>query len=473
MSVIDRLRRTLLRHNLASPSTRVVVALSGGPDSVALLHALHQLHRSAELRLVAVAHLNHQLRPEADADEQFCADMATGLGLPFTSERADVRRLAEAEGRSLEDAAHALRTAFFARAATSHQADAVAVGHSRDDQAETVLLRLLRGAGTRGLSGMYPRNGIVIRPLLECARADLRAYVETSGLRFVHDASNDDVGIPRNRVRAEVLPLLADRFNPRIVETLAREADLARVDHAFLDDLAAQWASTHVEREAGGTCRLDADALAALPEAMARRAVHTALEAGAGGRPIGLDVVDRALALATRDGGPFDAPGQRVQRSGRFVVLSSRPRGAGGRSPALTVSAARAFSYSLPVPGEVRVAEIGRAVSAELAASSADVHDDTGVMAVVPQALVAGGLAVRNRRPGDRLRPSPAGHRKLQDLLVDRKVPRAERDRIPIVTDAGGRIVWVAGHALDQVFRVSDPAQAVVVLRLKGVGGSC
>lgn len=471
MSVLESVRRTIQRHQLASPDTRVAVALSGGPDSTALLHVLRQLGASSELDLAGVVHFNHQLRPESDADEYACRQQAAALGLPFVSGRGDVQRVALESGRSIEDVGHRLRTAFYAEAAQQLRADVVAVGHTQDDQAETFLLRLIRGAGSRGLAAMHPRSGIVIRPLLDCSRSAVRAFLEEHLIPFLHDSTNDDVRIPRNRVRAELLPLLTARFNPRAVDALARAAELAQADEAYLTSVADAWASEHIVR-APDALRVDAPALQVLPLAIARRVLHTAMTEVAGGVTIGFDHVEEALRFARGGTGALEAPGHRVQRDGRYVVLTGRPAGSAGR-PAAVVAPVPVFSYPLPIPGEVSVPEIGCAMTSEVFPSAADVPPPCGVTAVVPQELVTGGLAVRNRRPGDRLRPSRAGQRKLQDLLVDRKVPRGERDRVPIVTDHQGRIVWVAGHALDQVFRVSDPSQAVVVLRLKGVGGSC
>ena len=472
MTLIERVRRTLQRHQLTRSSTRVVAALSGGPDSMALLHVLCALERDGQLHLVAVAHLNHRLREAADADAQFCAGVAATLGVPFVVEQIDVAAFAAAEHRSIEDAAHVARHAFFERAARQHAADVVAVGHTRDDQAETFLLRLVRGAGARGLSAMHPRNGIVIRPLLDCSKADVRAFLQEEALTSVHDASNDDVGIPRNRVRAELVPLLAGRFNPRIVEVLAAEAELARADEQLLDELAAAWARKHLGHQSGGT-RIDAAALAALPQALAWRVLLRAMREAAGGRLIGFDHVQQAWDAVTAGGPAFDAPGHRVERTGSFVVLTSRPAGSTGRPRSAATGSITAFRYTLPVPGEVTIAEIGCVISALVDTSGVARPRADDASAVVPLEMVAGGLAVRNRRQGDRLKPSPAGHRKLQDLFVDRKVPREARDRIPLVVDGAVRIVWVPGLAIDREFHVIDPLQAVVILRLKGVGGSC
>src|SRR5512141_854929 len=172
MSVSERTLRTIRRHSMLPRGGRVVVALSGGPDSVALVHVLGELASAGELAIAALAHFNHQLRGvEADEDEVFCRRMAGALGLPFEAGRADVRALAAEHGRSIEDAARVARYAFFEEVADRIGADVIAVGHTRDDQAETFLLRLLRGSGLRGLAGILPRSGRVVRPLLDVSRA--------------------------------------------------------------------------------------------------------------------------------------------------------------------------------------------------------------------------------------------------------------------------------------------------------------
>ncbi|HET9834068.1 MAG TPA: tRNA lysidine(34) synthetase TilS, partial [Vicinamibacterales bacterium] len=190
MELPDIVRRTIRRHDLAAPSTRVVIALSGGGDSVALAHVLHDLHRASQLTIAGIAHFNHQLRDDADNDEQFCRAVADALGHPFLSDRENVAARANRERRSIEVAGRNARHEFFARACTHFSADVVALGHTRDDQAETFLLRLMRGAGARGLSGMHPRSGRVIRPLLDCGREELRAFLVERDVTFMDDATN-------------------------------------------------------------------------------------------------------------------------------------------------------------------------------------------------------------------------------------------------------------------------------------------
>jgi tRNA(Ile)-lysidine synthase len=276
MNLLDRVRETIRRYSLLTPEATVVAATSGGSDSVALAYVLDELDRSGVCRLIGLAHFNHQLRTEADRDEMFCVQLANDLGRPLIADRADVRDLARRENRSIEDAARTARHAFLERARVGLGADVVALGHTRDDQAETFLLRLLRGAGSRGLGAMHPRREALIRPLIDCRRAELKAWLAQRNIAFVHDASNDDVSVPRNRVRAELLPLIEARFNPSIVEVLAEEAELARDDHQWLEAAADQCYGQVVSSEAARRI-IDSVALRGCPAALQRLIVRRAV----------------------------------------------------------------------------------------------------------------------------------------------------------------------------------------------------
>lgn len=445
---------------------------------MALAHLASELDRAGALRVAGVAHFNHQLRAAADQEERFCVEAADALGWPILVDREDVAGCARRERRSIEVAARAARHRFFERARGELGADRIAVGHTRDDQAETFLLRLVRGAGPRGLAAMHPRNGRIVRPLLACRRDELRDYLRVRGIGYVDDESNADVGIPRNRVRAELLPLLADRFNPRIVDVLAAEAARARDEwrwmEAAADELLA--AATTAGTAAGGPCRwvFEADALRAMPPALRRVVLWRAMQEASGGRAIGGHHVEAAVDLveSATPRGAFDAPGQRVERVGSQVVLISRAPGT-GRQQRGEIS--NLFRYSLSIPGEVSLPD-GSVVGAEVAAGG-DVPlpqpGPSGDIAVVRRDRCREPLAVRNRRPGDRFQPTGLdGRKKLQDLFVDRKIARDSRDRVPIVVDAADRIVWVAGHGVDAAFRVTDPAQPMLILIFKAVEAS-
>jgi tRNA(Ile)-lysidine synthase len=470
--VLDRIRRTIRRHDLASPSTRVVVALSGGGDSVALAHLLRALQDAGDLFVAGVAHFNHQLRADAHHDEAFSRSLADQLGWPCLVEREDVARRARRERFSIEHAARNARHEFFARACAHFSGDVIALGHTRDDQAETFLLRLIRGAGPRGLSGMHPRSGRVIRPLLDCRRSELRAFLVERGLPFVDDSTNKDVAIPRNRVRAELVPLLEDRFNPSVVDALTNQADLARDEWLWmLDEIRTRNLEPRTSNEEPGVWNLERTALLTAPRALRRMALWRAMSDASGGRTVAVRHVEAALRIveSAAPAGSVDAPGHVVERIADRVVLTS------GRSDGVRLQASAFFRYPLSIPGEVSLPEHGCIVSAAFATADGSGEALRARMGSRATAIVAthgwkAPLSVRNRRPGDRFRPFGLDRqKKLQDFFVDRKVARADRDRVPIVVDENDRILWVAGHEIDEAFRVTEASQAVLILTLRQV----
>lgn len=486
MSIHDSVRRTIRRHGLIEPGSRVLTALSGGPDSVALLHVLSEVAELECFHLAGAAHLNHQLRgEESDEDEAFCRRLAAEFSMPIDIERVDVARLARETGTSVEHAAHNARVAFFERAAARLNASAVAVAHTRNDQAETFLLRLLRGAGPRGLGGMHPRSGLVIRPFLETSRADVRHFLRASQVEYQEDRSNADLSIPRNRIRHELIPFLEERYSSSVVDVLDREAAIARDDAEFLDRAAAD-ASRRLVVRRPDSVEIAVDALLAESPAIARRVVRNAQQMASGGRFVGFDAVEAVLGLAVSNStGSLDLPGHRVNRLGDALVLTHKVgRGAGLPRRSSDLSGRRAagaeaegakagFSYELGVPGQVSVPEAACAISAEVqpvpsgeAAGARWPLVGRGKQVVVEGSHLAGPLVVRSRHPGDSFRPlGLQGRKKLQDFFVDRKVRRNQRDSVPLVVDSNGQIVWVAGLSIAEEFRVTDRTRAVVILK--------
>ena len=223
------------RHDLCPAGTRLLLALSGGSDSVALTFLIRDLAEHGGFEVLGLAHLNHRLRTSAGRDEQFCRDLATRLHLPLIVEALDVGTYAESQHLSIEDAARRLRYEFLARAAGQLDADRIAVGHTEDDQAETFLLKLMRGAGPAGLGGIYPRRDAIIRPLLDVSREELRAFLRDRGESWIEDESNADERYPRNRVRHRVIPELDRSYGGTTRSSIARAAALVREDGEWLD----------------------------------------------------------------------------------------------------------------------------------------------------------------------------------------------------------------------------------------------
>jgi tRNA(Ile)-lysidine synthase len=316
----EQVRRTIRRHQLLPSGALVVAGVSGGSDSVALIHLLLDLGEHGSFRMAGMAHMNHRLRASSDRDEQFCRALAEGLRLPILVETADVRGYAAAQRLSLEDAARRLRYDFLSRAAAALDASRIAVGHTRDDQAETFLLKLLRGAGLGGLAAVYPRRGAVVRPLLDVTRGQLREYLSSRGIGWLEDETNEDLTNPRNRVRHVLLPHLERLYGGGVGGALARAAELARLDTSWLDEEAAR----RFERLATRTddaLAFDVMSLAAEPPPIMMRILRLALRTLGGGE-IGfqhVQAVADVLAGACRG---TEVPGARVElRRGQLVLL--------------------------------------------------------------------------------------------------------------------------------------------------------
>ena len=462
------------RNALIPGGARVLVAVSGGGDSVALWYLLAGLAQRGRFDVVGLAHLDHRLRGAAsDADASFCEALATRSGLPSIVESMDVAALAQARHISVEHAGHWARHDFLDRAADRLGATHVALGHTLDDQAETYLLRLLRGAGAAGLSAMRPSLGRVARPLLSTRRCELREYLAARGLAFREDPSNSDERVSRNRVRHDLLPHLG-RYAPRVVETLAREAEIARADDDWLDRAANELRATLVKSTERGI-ELDAPRLSALHPALARRVVRLVL-ADTSDRASGFDHVERVRALAAGSVTPVDLPGCRAERRGDWIQLVPRA----GREP-LSDEEVEPFDHQLDVPGEVALPEAGVALRAAWdqvdspagpqAAMVTDAAEARCALAVSVH-VESRPLRVRNWRPGDWFRPAGLqGHRKkLQDLFVDRKVERRARRRVPVVLDARDRVIWVVGHGVGEEFRAPEAPTDMIMLTVRPLG---
>lgn len=460
MELAGRVRAFAERHGLWTAETPLMAAVSGGADSVALLLILHELARQTRVRLTGVAHLHHHIRgASADEDAAFVARLAERLSLPLELAHDDVPARARRAGVSLELAGRHARLAFFDQLARGGRV--LALAHTRSDQAETVLLRLIRGAGPRGLAGMPPRSGHRIRPLLEIGREELRDWLRARGEAWREDETNEDTTIARNFVRRVVMPRL-DQLNPAAERALTRAARILGPDADLLDHL-ADVESARLLRVEAARVSVDMRELRRLPEALGRRVLRKACLTVAPGRTPGWEDTDALLRLRT---GRLEVGDVRVEPFGDLAVLSNRARGGDRRAAPMAFSVA----LTLDVPGTIRhpsgwwelAAQGPMAPPATLDASP---H---GTRVVLDAAALGRHLTIRGWQPGDRVQPlGLGGRKKLQDVFVDRKVPRDERASVPLVVDAQGRIAWVAGHVIGEAFRVTPRSEAVVVLTLR------
>ncbi len=408
MNITETIRETIERRGLIPAGANVVVGISGGADSVALVHALHELGIP-----FTVAHLNHRLRgAESDADEQFVCN----LGFPVVSKSIDVKTLAAKSGRSIEMAARQARHDFFAEFENS----VIALAHHADDQAETFILKLARGAGSEGLGGMDYSQQIgdlqLIRPLLDLPRAAILEWLTEKQLAWREDASNSDEAFLRNRVRHTILPILEKELNPNIRETIRRTMDILRAENAWMNSVIAD-------------CRLS---IADLPIAAQRRSLRKWLFEN-GADEVGFDAVEQILALMeARNGSTVFELNDRQ----RVVIEYGKPRfeeGSRPASPAWNLSVEDGVGWR---KDKSRIGELPAAASFD----AEKVGDSP--------------IKVRGWKPGDRMAPlGMEGSRKLQDILTDQKVPRAQRNRIPVAV-CRGEIIWLPGYRIARGWEV-------------------
>ncbi len=452
-NLATRVLATIRRHGLLHGGETVLVAVSGGADSVALVDLLHELSPALRLSL-HVAHVHHGLRSEAESDAASVARLCERLAVPFHLERVAVRRGPPWEGLEAE-ARRARYSALLARA-RALDAHRIATGHTADDQAETVLMRLLQGAGPRGLAGIAPARGPVIRPLLETRRLEIETHLRERGLEWVEDTTNRDPRFLRNRIRHEVLPFLGEVWGREVIESLCRSAAAAR---RWVIDL-EQRARIELERLAGrgplGFVFPVAD-LQALPEELAVQVLLLAASELGETRPL-RGAAQRSLRRFLKP-----AAGRRSVRLGGLAVeLSGRRLRVGPGRPAALCT------RQWPVPGILELGEVGLRLEARCFERPADYvpprEDDR--VAFDADGLPAT-LLVRPRRSGDHFLPfGAAGERRLKSFLIDAALPRWERPRVPLL-EARGEILWVAGLRRGQAAPITAETRRILEVTLR------
>ena len=476
-TALERRVAAALRRHRFTPGTGIVVGASGGPDSTALLRCLHRLRGEFSLSL-HVAHLNHDFRgAEADHDAAFVQRLADGLGLPCSIDKQDPIAYQRVQGvSSFEQAAREMRYSFLASVASSVGADAVALGHTSDDQSETVLIHLLRGSGLHGLRGMAevaewpwpePRPGpLLFRPLLSVTKEDTVAYCRSLGQTYREDSGNYMWRFTRNKVRHDLLPRLARDYNPRVREALERLSRVASAQVDFIDkELEGHW--NEISVETGGAVSFEAETLASIHPALQRQAIRRAYSSLTGdSRGLNESHVEAVTSLLHRGRG---GRGIHLPRNVRVEFQGGRLRISAADAPTIPPRLFGEHSLRLPSkPGDVLEAAIGEwrlAVKipepGQHPAGEAAGGDE--FTARLDREALGGTATIRSRLPGDRFQPKGmAGSKKLQDFFTDAKIPRDQRDGIPLlVTDLG--IAWVVGHRVADWAAPREGAESVSV----------
>jgi tRNA(Ile)-lysidine synthase len=483
MNLLQRVSEEIARQRLLAPGQPVLVAVSGGPDSLCLLHLLRQLEFP-----VMAAHLDHGLRVSSAAEAEAVARLARAWGVPLRSERVEVAKLAADEGVSLEEAARLARYRFLVRVAIEFGVDRLATGHTQDDQAETIVMHFLRGSGPDGLRGMQPSVALedwvmveapvglrLIRPLLGVSRAETSSYCRQHSLEPLEDPSNLDPTFTRNRVRHELMPALAG-YNPAIKEVLARSGEVMRaVAEHLAAEVAAAW--PHVIRPAGeGALALARESFLAQPLALQRRLARRAIEElKVGLRDVGFEHVERLISfVADPSPGRLDlVAGLVLEAAGGEVVL--REPTAQARFPSVPQISAE---VELPAEGRLPIdsgwaVEIQRSQvpQAQVTAALESLRREPGRwVEIFDEDAIRGKLRLRRRQTGDQLAPlGLEGTAKVADLFVDHKVPASQRRAWPILVD-DIQVLWVLGLRRSKGAAVSLESRSIV--RIEVVPGS-
>ena len=449
---VQRTHRFITQHQMIQPQETVLVGVSGGVDSLALLYALYALRHQLDCQL-HVAHLDHGFREDSAADAVYVAEQADQLDIPISSTRIDVPQLMRAKKLSAEVAARRARYQFYECISEQAGAAKIALGHHRGDQAETVLMNLLRGAGASGLKGMPPvREGKFIRPLLAFSRKEIEAFVTQLGLAPRRDATNYQLNYLRNRIRLELIPVLEQSYNSNLQNTLNQTAELLRVESDYLEALAHDaFQACRVKSCTPDTVVLDRCLFQEYHLALRRRILRLAVAEVFGEVrdhyfnhfESMLNLIDREApnrALHLPNGGEF-------RREYNHILIQK------------STNSCAPFEYEVVVPGHTTLplldAEIiATVVDHPMNHIAADKFPDGKFHAVFDLDRLQLPLTLRQRRDGDRFQPfGMQGTKKVKDLLIDAKIPRQERGQVPVLMN-GDKIIWVVGYRMSEPFKI-------------------
>lgn len=464
----QKVLKTILENQIIEKGEKVLVGVSGGPDSVCLLHVLLSLSDCLDIKLWAI-HINHMLRAqEAAEDEAYTADLCRRMGIPLAIRHVDVAEIARESGMSLEEAGRKARYSEFRKYADTIGADKIAVAHNRNDQAETVMMHIIRGAGMAGLVGMVYKSGALIRPLLNIYRSEIEQYCKAVGISPRTDSTNLISVFTRNKVRLELFPYIDRNFNANVTDSLCRLSSLAFIDNEYLEQCALD-AYTKCKIETGDErVALELEHIGKLHPAILSRVMRYAIADAAGGvKGIGnvhyLSILE--LIKKGKTGAHIELPGGLSANIsyGTINILHKQIK----KSPFIKKSEAHHdFDRSIAIPGITEVKELGAIVKASIEpVENIDNYGTMGYNSLVQffdYDSLKRGINIRNRRNGDIFKPvGSGGTKKLKKYFIDCKIPRELRYNIPLIC-AGNEVVWIIGYKISDKFKVTENTRNVL-----------
>ncbi len=452
--MLEKVKGYIEKHRMLSKGDKVVAGLSGGADSVALLHILKELKGVFGIEVIA-AHINHGLRgKEADEDEEFAKALCEKWGIEFHHKKVNVRDLVAAWRKSEEEAGRIVRYDFFQEVMARAGGTKIATAHHKNDQAETILHNIIRGTGLEGLSGIKPvRDGCIIRPLLCVSRREIEDYLEAEGLTYRTDATNVQLDYTRNRIRSLLIPTL-EEYNPSVVDSLARLGSLALEENEFLSGYSEGLFEKCAVQD-GHQVDIRLKELLSFHRAVQKRLIRRALQeikSDLDGISYGHieDIVNMAVTSPT---------GSRLMLPGRIHVIKGYERLRFTCEP--PEQKPEYFEVPLPVPGKAELRELGVTVTAEVV-EGGERPVYSGDCIYIDAGKIRGGLKLRQRRDGDRFKPlGMSGTKKLKDFFIDRKIPVERRDSIPLLVDEDN-IIWVVGLQMNEDYKLTAATEKII-----------
>lgn len=455
MKLLGQVKTTIKKHSMLSEGDRVLTGLSGGPDSVCLLHILNNLKDEYKLVLNAI-YIDHGLRPdEIPAEIEFCKKLCETLGVPFITKSVDVKPYAMDYGLNKQEAARELRYKAFDETSLEINANRIALAHNADDQAETFFMRILRGSGQRGLTGIPAVRGKIIRPLIEIERKDIEEFLDSISQSFIIDSSNLKKDYFRNWMRLAVMPEFKKQ-NPALVNTISRVCSIIGEEDNYLELIVTKTLMKLIPKKTDKTIELFLVPLENMDKVILRRVLRRAIDAVKGLRGIGFVHIEDIIELVKN------------AKSGDRIYLPKSVRVIKGYATLILTSEqpSQLGTYSLNAPEELALKESGILIRSSFA-DSAEISCNGKSKVIIDAERIKLPLVVRARKAGDFFHPAGFGKKKkLQDYFVDEKVPRDERDSIPIVL-SGNDIVWIAGYRADERFKVTKDTKKILMLEIK------
>jgi len=469
MNTMDRLLETIKVHKLIEKKEGVVVGVSGGPDSICLLHLLCRLREKLELDVFAV-HLDHQFRGiEAKKDAEYVAEICEKLGVKSYTFSYDVSKYSKEKGITFEEAGRELRYKLFYKVAGETGASKIAIAQNRNDQAETVLMRLMRGSGLEGLTAIdYKRDGKIIRPLLDITRKEIEEYCEENNLKTRIDKTNLQTIYTRNKIRLELIPYIEKNFNSRVIDALWRSANLLRDDSDYLAKAAVEKLNDITLSNNSNNYSLDLKNFGMLHISMKKRVLRRVIDEVKGNlKDISLKHIESIIKLSNRNnvGSKIDLPGHIIVELGYNSIDVKTAEIVKGKIKN------RDFEYKLYI-GEITPLEALNASMKVEIVSLSDRHNgirDKNTI-FLDYSKVKGGLFIRNRKNGDKFHPlGMKGTKKIKDYFIDQKIPKEIRNEIPILCDEEG-IIWIVGYRMSENYKIDiKPDKVIKITYMKVV----